>query len=91
MSKHVRVQDLVGQTVRDAGGKELGRIQSIRAAWRGDQCLVLDFELGASAWLKRVGISAAGLIGLPLKRPEPRRIPWDKLDLSDPERPVVRD
>ena len=39
-----------------------------------------------AAFLERLGISAAGFIGWPLSR-RPLRIPWDQLDLSDPERP----
>lgn len=77
----VRVQDLVGRAVRDAEGKVIGRIEEIRATWRGENCYVEAFELGAAALLARLGIT---------KRREPKRVPWQDLDLSDPEQPRLR-
>jgi hypothetical protein len=89
VSANVRVQDLVGRRVVDANGKGAGRIESIRASWKGDHCLVEAFELGSAALLHRLGISAARLFGWPLAG-EPRRVPWQQMDLSDPEKPKLR-
>ena len=77
----VRVQELVGRRVRDAEGNVVGRIQEIHATWRGEECYVEEFELGAAALLERLGISRRG---------EPRKIPWQELDLSDPQNPRLR-
>jgi sporulation protein YlmC with PRC-barrel domain len=81
MSRQVRVQELVGRAVRDADGKVVGRIMEITAHWRGDECYVDEFEVGTRALLERLGIGG--------KR-EPRKVPWQELDLSDPERPALR-
>ena len=85
----VRVQELVGRRVRDGDGKVVGRIESIRATWRGKECYVEAFELGTAALLTRLGLSAASLVGWPAAR-EPLRIPWQQMDLSDPEKPRLR-
>jgi len=89
MSRPVRVQDLLGRRVRDADGKVIGRIEEIHATWRGENCYVAEFELGAAALLERLGISAGRLVGWTTPA-EPLRVPWRELDLSDPEKPRLR-
>jgi len=81
MSRQVRVQDLIGRAVRDVDGNVVGRIQEIRAHWRGDDCFIDEFELGGRALLERLGIGG--------KR-EPRKVPWQEMDLSDPQKPRLR-
>jgi sporulation protein YlmC with PRC-barrel domain len=89
MSRQVRVQDLFGRRVRDADGNVIGRIMEISATVRGKECTIDAFHLGAAALLQRLGIGAGRLIGLSSAR-EPKRIPWQELDLTDPERPTLR-
>ena len=86
MTRQVRVQELAGRRVRDANGKIAGRIMSIQASIDGGECVVEEYHLGAAALLERLGISAARLVGVPMKR-EPLRVPWRKMDLSDPRKP----
>jgi hypothetical protein len=85
----VHVELLLGCRVRDADGTVIGRIESIRAERRGDHCFVEEYQLGAAAYLSRLGISTASLVGWPLAR-QPLRVPWDQLDLSDPQQPRLR-
>ena len=89
MSRQVRLQELLGRRVRDADGNVVGRIMEISATVHGKECTVDSFHLGAAAFLQRLGISAGRLIGVSTSR-EPKKIPWQDLDLSDPERPVLR-
>ncbi len=89
MTRQIRVQELVGRRVVDVNGKVAGRIEEIRAVWRGDDCFVEDFELGTAALFERLGLSARRLVGW-RGRAEPIRIPWQQLDLSDPETPRMR-
>jgi hypothetical protein len=89
MTRQVRVQELIGRRVRDPNGKVAGRIESIRATWRGEECLVEEFDLGTAALLSRLGVTAGALVGWPARR-EPMRVPWQQLDLSDPETPRLR-
>jgi hypothetical protein len=58
----------------------------VHAERQGDDCLVRGYNLGPAALLSRLGLSARRLVGWPAPR-EPLRVPWDRLDLSDPERP----
>lgn len=84
--RQVHLQKMVRHPVRDRNGKVAGRIHSVHAEIRGGECVILEWHLGPSAMLERLGISAAHLVGWPLKR-EPLRVPWNELDLSDPDRP----
>lgn len=86
MAKLVRLQSLVGRRVHDAEGKAVGRIEEVRAEMQGDDLVVTEYECGPAALLSRLGISAMRLVGLGHHH-EPKRIPWDQLDLSDPEKP----
>ena len=81
MNRQVRLQDLVGRRVVGVDGKVAGRIQEIHATWRGEECLIEEFELGGTALLERLGIT---------HRSEPRRIAWQDLDLGDPQKPRLR-
>ena len=86
MSRSVHVELLVGRRVRDANDRVVGRIQAIHVRRRGHHYFVDEYHIGPAALLKTLGISAVKLVGLPSWR-EPLRIPWQKLDLSDPEHP----
>jgi hypothetical protein len=89
MSRNAHVELLFGRRVRDSKGEVIGRIESIHAARKGKDCLVEEYHIGPAALLERFGISAANLVGW-AARHEPLRVPWDQLDLSDPERPRLR-
>lgn len=88
MSKNVHVELLAGRRVRDVNDKVAGRIQSIHGEIRGKECYVEAFLLGPAALLSRLGISAGRLVGW--AKHEPLRVPWQQLDLSDPEKPRLR-
>jgi hypothetical protein len=85
----VHLELLLGKLVRDPEGVKAGRILSVRAEIVGDDCLVQEYDLGMAALMARLGLSAARLVGLPIRR-EPLRVPWDQLDLSDPDRPRLK-
>jgi len=82
------VELMFGKRVRDVNDKVAGRIESIHATWKGNACVVDEYHLGAAALLERLGITAGTLIGVGSR--EPLRVPWDQLDLSDPERPRLK-
>lgn len=87
-TQKVHFELLLGRLVRDTEGARVGRIYSAHAEPEGDGWVVREYDLGAAALLARLGFSLRRLAGLPLG--EPRRIPWDLLDLSDPENPRLR-
>ena len=82
--KQVRLQDIVGKRVVDSDGRIAGRLEEVFAEVKGDQCRVVEYRLGANAALARLGISARRLTGL-AGDSKLLRIPWDALDISDPE------
>ncbi len=87
--KTVHFELLLGRKVHDSEGRRVGRILEVHAEPEGKDCVVREYLLGTAALLTRLGISAERLLGLPVHR-EPVRVPWDQMDLSDPERPRLR-
>lgn len=87
--RHVHLELLHGRKVIDTAGKTAGRIHSVKAERVGEECLVREWRLGPGALIHRLGLSAAALVGLPVRN-EPLRVPWEQLDLADPERPRLR-
>ncbi len=89
MTEFVEVQQLVGNRVRDSGGRTVGRVESILAEVAGPQCVIGEYHLGAEAFLSRVGVDTVRLFGFH-PRPHIVRVPWKLMDLSDPKHPRVR-
>ena len=85
-SHRLRLDLLASRLVRDADGRRLGRIQEIRAERRDGDIVVLEYQLGPGALWRRFGMSLLSVVGVG-RGLEPRRIPWDRMDLSDPDRP----
>jgi sporulation protein YlmC with PRC-barrel domain len=85
-TRKVRLQDLVGEVVHDVDGKRVGRVRSVMVERKGNECVVCEYRLGGEALLARFGLSALRLVGWPHSH-EPIRVPWDQLDISDPEHP----
>jgi hypothetical protein len=86
-TRRIRLDDLLGRIVRDESGEPVGRLYDMRAEERGGELVIVEYYIGAHALLQRLGVSLATLIGR--ETPEPRAIPWDRLDISDPDRPVI--
>ena len=85
---YVYVDELIGRIVRDGDGNVVGRIFEIRAEEREGVLEIVEYHVGTAAMLERVGLSLLRVVGV--ERMEPKTIPWDRLDLSDPRRPVLR-
>jgi hypothetical protein len=89
--KPIAVENLLSRKVRDPSGRSAGRIEEIRATPSKDALLVYQYDLGPAALLERL---AVGLHVFPMLRkigvgPEHRGrcVPWEKMDLSDPQHP----
>ena len=85
---------LLGRKVRDINGENVGRIEEFDVE-RGDKaCLVEAYLIGASGVIDR--LSAWSLIRPIAKLLRARhlfsvyRVPWQDMDLSDPEHPQLR-
>ncbi|TPM90582.1 hypothetical protein [Mesorhizobium sp. B2-1-3A] len=87
----VNLEHLAGRRVLSQRGKNIGYIEEIRAERDGDDFVVIEFHVGIYAAFERLSASALGVAVLDLFRLRRRdglyRIPWDKLDISDPARP----
>jgi sporulation protein YlmC with PRC-barrel domain len=87
----INLEHLAGRRVFSLRGKSIGRIEEIRAEPDGADMVVTEFHVGIFAALERLSASAIGTAVLDLFRLRGRdrlyRIPWDKLDVSDPARP----
>jgi hypothetical protein len=82
----IRVDDLLGRVVRDSNDQTIGRIYEMRAEEEGDDLVIVEYHLGAAAMMERVGLSILRLAGLSRGR-DPLKVPWDRMDLSDPRHP----
>jgi hypothetical protein len=76
---------LIGRNVR-AGTENVGRIEEIRAEWRGRELVVTECVLGAAGLVERLGGGAALLFG---GAPSGYVARWDQIDFRDPERPLL--
>ena len=92
--RNISVELLLDREVRDSEGRRAGRIEEIRASREGEKIVVEAYHLGPEALLERL---AAPVVRLPLFRvfglhrhAHGWRVQWDQLDLSDPEKPVLR-
>jgi hypothetical protein len=86
VSRYVHLELLLGKLVCDPDGARAGRILSVQAEADGDECVIREYHLGTAALLERLGFTILRIAGWPRFK-EPLRVPWDQLDLSDPERP----
>jgi sporulation protein YlmC with PRC-barrel domain len=89
----INLEHLAGRRVLSLRGKSVGRIEEIRAEQDGADMVVTEFHVGIFAALERLSASAIGTAVLDLFRLRRRdglyRIPWDKLDISNPSRPQL--
>jgi hypothetical protein len=81
----VRVEDLIGQRVRERSGRIIGRIEEIRAEPRGDRYEVTEYHLGSGAMLERLAIFRH-LFRLQSDTIIAR---WDQIDIARPAAPVL--
>ena len=91
----VRFEDLVGRVVRNDHGRAIARIEDLRVEPEGEEYLVTEYLLGPLGRWHRIMAFAGEVptlrgLGIGAER-RLRPIPWHWLDLSNPERPVLRE
>ena len=82
MSAEINVELLIGCKVCDADGRAIGKIEEILAIEKGDELVVSEVHVGTYGLMERLAAYHIGHVR------EPKRIPWQELDLSDPRKPV---
>jgi sporulation protein YlmC with PRC-barrel domain len=92
--QEIRVELLLGKKVYAINGKRVGRVEEVRAELRRGECFVEEYLVGSYAVFERLAALSIGraLLGKfsAYKEHGGYRVPWDKLDLSDPARPRLR-
>jgi hypothetical protein len=90
-TREIHVELLIGRKVRALNGRVIGRLEEVRTKQEARGCCVEEFLTGSYGLLERVAaftIARAIFHVIGARRKEiSYRIPWDKLDLSDPQRP----
>jgi hypothetical protein len=85
----VQLELLIGREVLDAGGGHAGRIEEVHVNDAGEitEWVLATGRLHVSDWIIFV-LHQLGAQKSSWKHS--RRVPWQELDLSDPERPRLR-
>lgn len=99
MSREVALHHMLGRVVRDPTGRKVGRVEELRAEIelheQGNDYVVTEFHVGSFGAIESVaGAHFARLLLQRLGRFAPyerHRIPWDRMDLSDPMNPKSLD
>jgi len=99
MSRELPLHRLLGRTVRDPRGRKVGRVEELRAEIQlneeGNDYVVTEFHVGSFGAIESLaGPYFARLLLRRLGRFAPytnHRIPWDRIDLSDPRNPKSLD
>jgi hypothetical protein len=92
--RSINVELLLDREVKDPSGRRAGRIEEIRARKDAEAIVVEAYHLGSQALLERLAAPVMRLrlfraLGLH-KHAHGLRARWDQMDLSDPEKPVLR-
>lgn len=87
----INLELLLSKSVIDPKGKPVGRIEEVLVEQQGNQWIVREYLIGSAAILERlsawtIGLSILHLMGA-RKLHTGYRVPWDKLDLTDPKKP----
>jgi len=89
----VHLELLVGRKVLTLDNTSLGRLEEVHADLRGGKCYIEEYLVGSYGVFQRlsaleIGRAILGIAGKSIKTGY--RIPWDKLDLSDPSKPRLK-
>lgn len=99
MSRQLPLHHLLGRTVRDPDGRKVGRMEELRAEIElhenGNDYVVKEFHVGSFGAIESIaGPYFARQLLHRLGRFAPysgHRIPWDRMDLTDPRNPKSLD
>jgi sporulation protein YlmC with PRC-barrel domain len=88
--QEIKLELLMGRKVFALNGKSIGRLEEVRGELSPGECAVTEFLVGDYAMFERLSAwtiarAVLGLFGSIIKTGY--RVPWDKIDLSDPSRP----
>ena len=85
MSDTIRLDRVIGRTIRTANNRKLGRLEECRAERRGDSWVITEWVIGAAGLFERLGVGVRMILGFDAGSSFVAR--WDQVDLSNPDRP----
>jgi sporulation protein YlmC with PRC-barrel domain len=91
-SQEINLELLLGRKVLALNGKSIGRLEEVRGELSPGECHVTEFLVGDYAVFERLSAWSIARSFLSLFGPLIKsgyRVPWDKLDLSDPKHPKL--
>jgi sporulation protein YlmC with PRC-barrel domain len=86
-NRELHIERLLGSKVFDSEGKCAGRLEEVIAERQGDEWVVQEYWVGRNALLHRfsaIGVGRALLGFFGAKENAGYKVPWNKLDLSNP-------
>jgi len=90
-TQDIHAELLVGRRVRAMNGHVIGRLEEIRVKQESRGGFVEEFLTGSYGVIERLAAVSIGRAILKAsgarRKNSSYRIPWDKLDLSDPNKP----
>ena len=91
MASELHLERLIGKCVFDSLGDRVGRIEEVRAEQQGGDWVILEYLVGVAAIVERLsawnlGTGLLHFLGA-RKLNQSCRVPWNQLDLSNPEQP----
>jgi sporulation protein YlmC with PRC-barrel domain len=91
--KELQLFQILGKKVVDANGKYAGRLEEIEAERGDDVCVIKNYLVEHRALLDRL---QSWMLAAPIQKSirvreksRPYRVPWDKMDLTDPRHPRI--
>lgn len=86
----VHVESLVGRSLLDVDGRKIGRVEELVVEQLGSDWVVVELHVGIGALLERIVelSTVVPMMGALRRKLSVRyRVPWDKVDLRDPDHP----
>ena len=93
--RRIHLELLLGHQVLDVEGKPAGRIEELVARRDGEECFVAAYVLGREGLAERMSVAGlsslfVGFLGARRHSPAGHRVPWNQMDLTDPQQPRLR-
>jgi sporulation protein YlmC with PRC-barrel domain len=79
-AREIHLERIIGEPIFDSTGREIGRLEEVRARRVGEELVVVDFLIGKGALVERFSMQLLGLFGI--GRAEGLIVPWDAMDLE---------
>src|SRR5205823_2929604 len=93
-AREINIELLLSRRVYALNGRVVGRLEEVRAEMRGTECVVTEYLIGVYAMFERLAAWSIGRSILRTLRARRKgggyRVPWNQLDLRDPQRPRLR-